>query len=131
VVSPFARSNFVDHGITDRSSILRFVEDNWKLGRIGGGSFDALAGSIDPMFDFNRHDAGGGRLLLDAASGQPAGPTSPPPDNACVRQVQALRQTVNVQLTQQEQGQPEAIVAAIEASRLPTNAALDRQLAAC
>lgn len=59
VVSPFARSNFVDHAITDQSSILRVVEDNWKLSRIGGGSFDGVAGSIDSMFDFNRQDAGG------------------------------------------------------------------------
>ncbi|MDQ6838480.1 MAG: alkaline phosphatase family protein [Actinomycetota bacterium] len=72
VVSPFARPNFVDHGITDQSSILRFVQDNWKLGRIGGGSFDQLAGSLAPMFDFGRAGARE-RLVLDPASGQPAG----------------------------------------------------------
>jgi phospholipase C len=38
VVSPFAKRNFVDHTVTDQSSILRFIEDNWQLGRIGGGS---------------------------------------------------------------------------------------------
>jgi phospholipase C len=27
VISPYARSNFVDHSITDQTSILRFVED--------------------------------------------------------------------------------------------------------
>jgi len=46
VISPFAKKNFVDHTITDQSSILRFIEDNWKLGTLGGGSFDALAGSL-------------------------------------------------------------------------------------
>ncbi|HEY3852481.1 MAG TPA: alkaline phosphatase family protein [Steroidobacteraceae bacterium] len=53
VISPWARHNFVDHTVTDQSSILRFVEDNW-LGstRIGGGSFDALANPINNMFDF-------------------------------------------------------------------------------
>jgi phospholipase C len=68
VVSPFARHNFVDHGITDQSSILRFIEDNWHTGRIGGGSFDVLAGPIDPMFDFGR---GGDErtLMLDPATG--------------------------------------------------------------
>jgi len=53
VISPWARHNFVDHTVTDQTSILRFVEDNWLGGtRLGGGSFDALANSIDNMFDF-------------------------------------------------------------------------------
>jgi len=33
-VSPWAKSNFIDDTITDQSSILRFIEDNWELGRI-------------------------------------------------------------------------------------------------
>ena len=38
VISPFAKANFVDHTLTDQSSIIRFVEDNWLKGeRIGGG----------------------------------------------------------------------------------------------
>jgi phospholipase C len=53
VVSPFAKANFVDHSLTDQSSILRFVEDNWKTGRIGDDSFDERAGVLDPMFDFS------------------------------------------------------------------------------
>jgi len=28
LVSPFAKRNFVDHTLTDQSSLLRFVEDN-------------------------------------------------------------------------------------------------------
>jgi phospholipase C len=43
VISPWARKNYVDHRVTDQSSILRFIEDNWNLGRIGGGSTDAIA----------------------------------------------------------------------------------------
>ena len=39
--------------ITDQTSILRFIEDNWNLGRIGDQSFDAKAGSLMNMFDFN------------------------------------------------------------------------------
>ncbi len=31
VISPFAKPNFVDHTITDTTSILRFIEDNWNL----------------------------------------------------------------------------------------------------
>jgi len=28
--------NFVDHTLTDQSSVLRFTEDNWGTGWIGG-----------------------------------------------------------------------------------------------
>jgi phospholipase C len=54
VISPWAKSNYVDHTLTDQSSVLRFIEDNWKLGRIGGGSFDAIANPINGMFDFSK-----------------------------------------------------------------------------
>jgi phospholipase C len=70
--SPFANRNFVDHTVTDQSSIIRFIEDNWQLGRIGDQSFDARAGSIENMFDFSRHGRGA-RLFLDPATGQPVG----------------------------------------------------------
>ena len=53
VISPYSKVNFVDHTITDQSSILRFIEDNWGLGRIGNQSFDAKAGSLLNMFDFS------------------------------------------------------------------------------
>jgi len=50
VISPYARQNFVDHTMTDQTSIIRFIEDNWLNGqRIGGGSFDAIANSIASM----------------------------------------------------------------------------------
>ena len=52
VISPWAKPNYVDHTLTDQTSILRFIEDNWSLGRIGQGSFDALANSLDNMFNF-------------------------------------------------------------------------------
>src|SRR5208282_5299113 len=54
VISPFSKENFVDNRITDQSSSIRFIEDNWNLGRIGNGSTDAIAGSIMGMLDFNR-----------------------------------------------------------------------------
>ena len=52
VVSPYAKHNFIDHTLTDQTSILRFVEDNWLGGqRIQpGGSFDTIANSIQNMF---------------------------------------------------------------------------------
>jgi phospholipase C len=55
VISPWAKPNFVDHTLTDQTSIIRFIEDNWLNGqRIGGGSFDALAGSMLGMFNFSQ-----------------------------------------------------------------------------
>jgi len=54
-ISPWAKENFVDHSVTDQTSVIRFVEDNWLSGeRIGGGSFDSIANSISQMFSFQR-----------------------------------------------------------------------------
>jgi phospholipase C len=68
IVSPFARENFVDHATTDQSSVVRFIEDNWNLGRIGGGSTDASAGTLTNMLDFNGPKAD--RLFLDPNTGE-------------------------------------------------------------
>jgi phospholipase C len=76
VISPFAKVNFVDHSITDQSSILRLIEDNWKLGKIGDPqSFDVRAGSLFNMFDFRHRDDDdhARRLFLDPATGLPLG----------------------------------------------------------
>jgi phospholipase C len=71
VVSPWAKANFVDHGLSDQSSILRFIEDNWNLGQIGGGSFDAFAGTLDNMFDFSvNNGASSRRLFLNPDTGE-------------------------------------------------------------
>jgi phospholipase C len=52
VISPWARANYVDHTQITQSSVVRFIEDNWLAGmRIGGGSFDATAGTITGLFD--------------------------------------------------------------------------------
>jgi phospholipase C len=57
VVSPYARRNYVDHTLTDQTSVLRFIEDNWLGGeRVGHGSFDAIAGPMTGMFDFTHPD---------------------------------------------------------------------------
>jgi hypothetical protein len=42
----------VDHSITDLTSTLKFIEDNWLGGARIAGSFDAIAGSLNNMFDF-------------------------------------------------------------------------------
>lgn len=74
LISPFARRNFVDHTVTDQTSVIRFIEDNWLHGqRIGQGSYDALANSITQMLDFDRHrDSDENRLFLDPSTGEVA-----------------------------------------------------------
>jgi phospholipase C len=71
VISPYAKASFVDNSRTDQSSITRFIEDNWLGGqRIGGGSMDALAGSLEHMFSWENPDFR--PLYLDPATGEPA-----------------------------------------------------------
>jgi phospholipase C len=71
VVSPYALENFVDHTLTDQSSVIRFIEDNWLHGqRIGQGSFDAIAGPITQMFDFHKRRTNG-VLILSPTTGEP------------------------------------------------------------
>ena len=76
VVSPYAKKNYVDHTLTDQTSVLRLIEDNWNLGRIGGGSMDALAGPLYNMFDFSAPRGTGPLLLLDPSTGNPASQVS-------------------------------------------------------
>jgi phospholipase C len=73
VISPWAKKNYVDNTVTDQSSVSRFIEDIF-LGsqRIGGGSYDAQAGTLMNMFNFTTT---GGALpnpnvvVLNATSG--------------------------------------------------------------
>jgi phospholipase C len=69
VISPFAKQNYVSHDRISQASVVRFIEDNWLNGqRLGGGSFDASAGSIADMFDFRRDDRDD-KLFLDPSTG--------------------------------------------------------------
>ena len=85
VISPYAKTNFVDSSVTDQTSSLRFIEDNWLSGErveplsAGGavattdgqyGSFDNIAGSLDNLFDFSK--PGANKLILDPTTGEPA-----------------------------------------------------------
>ena len=71
VISPWARNNSVDHTLTDQTSIIHFIEDNWLGGqRIAQGSFDAISGSLYGMFDFSRCREDG-YLFLDPNTGEP------------------------------------------------------------
>ena len=76
VISPYAKTNFVDHTTTDQTSVLRFIEDNWQTGRIGNFSFDTKAGSIENMLTFAPHGPVGGanKLFLDPVTGEKQGP---------------------------------------------------------
>jgi phospholipase C len=70
VVSPFAKTNYVDGTFTDQGSVLRFIEDNWLGGeRIGGGAADAEAGTLDNMLTFDVR--GDRRLFLNSSTGEP------------------------------------------------------------
>jgi phospholipase C len=67
VISPYAKANHVDHALTDQTSILSFIEHNWRLGSIGNGSFDQIAGPLTQFFEFGH--ARTDRLVLDPLTG--------------------------------------------------------------
>jgi phospholipase C len=69
VISPYAKQNYIDHALTDTTSITRFIEDNWRLGRLGDQSFDALANSLTGLFDFVDTPRPGRELILNPSSG--------------------------------------------------------------
>jgi phospholipase C len=70
VISPYAKANFVDHSVTNQTSITTFIEDNW-LGskRLGGGSFDASSNSITNMLDFTSKVGKNKVVYLDPGTG--------------------------------------------------------------
>jgi phospholipase C len=69
IISPFAKRNYTDHTLTDLTSILRFVEDNWLNGRrIGGDSLDTRAGSLTGMVNLDHPNQA--KVLLDPTTGQ-------------------------------------------------------------
>jgi phospholipase C len=110
VVSPWAKSNYVDHALTDQTSVLKFIEDNWQLGRIGDQSFDARAGSIGNMFDFNPEATRAPKVFLDPESGlvvkSPPEPTPTPTPTATPTPVTSVSVTTTVGGT--VDGTPEA-----------------------
>lgn len=68
VVSPYAKTNFVDHQVIDHTSILRFIQENWNLKQIGDQSFDQWAGSINSMFNITAPIFSS--LILDPSTGK-------------------------------------------------------------
>jgi hypothetical protein len=75
VISPYAKSNFVSHTLTDQSSILKFIEFNWSLPSIPGSAAN-VAGSLNDMFDFN-NGASTPAVILSAQTGQVTSITPP------------------------------------------------------
>jgi phospholipase C len=76
VISPYAKQNYVDNTQTDQSSVLRFIEENWQLGRIGEhettpntNSADYRAGSLNNMFDFEPGAPKARKVFLDPSTG--------------------------------------------------------------
>jgi phospholipase C len=56
VISPYTRDNYVSSNLTDTTSVVRFIEDNWLGGERIPGSFDATSGSLyapGGLLDFN------------------------------------------------------------------------------
>jgi phospholipase C len=56
VISPYTQDNYVSSNLTDTSSVVRFIEDNWLGGERIPGSYDATSGSLyapGGLLDFN------------------------------------------------------------------------------
>ncbi len=78
VVSPYAKSNYVDHGLRNQASTINFVEYNWHLPAIAG-SFDQAQEKVDKsehvpfdlagMFEFDGRP--NPRLPLSPLTGEP------------------------------------------------------------
>jgi phospholipase C len=47
VISPYTRDNYVSNKLTDTTSVVKFIEDNWLHSERIPGSFDATSGSLD------------------------------------------------------------------------------------
>jgi len=80
VISPYANSNFVDHSLTDQTSVIAFIEQNWNLGYIDGptapspivnASFDRFAGPLTNMLNFTSPPSVSPLFL--SCTGQPVG----------------------------------------------------------
>jgi phospholipase C len=80
VISPYAKSNYVDSTLASQTSIVSFIEYNWNLGNLGPESYDHMAGSIMNMFDFSHRQPNNGVLYLNPSTGEvvstAAGPIS-------------------------------------------------------
>jgi phospholipase C len=71
VISPYTRDNYVSGNLTNTTSVVKFIENNWLHGQRIPGSFDATSGSLDApggLLDFHvRPDFQ--RLILNPTTG--------------------------------------------------------------
>ena len=89
VVSPYARRDVVDHTYTDHVSVLKFIEDNWRLAPLSAVSEDNLPdatpgaympkdspaiGNLMTLFDFGHPDFATLRLPAPRQPGPAAAP---------------------------------------------------------
>jgi phospholipase C len=80
VISPYAKQNYVDNTQTDQSSVLKFIEENWQLGKIGEHettpdtySADYRAGALNNMFDFAPGAPRAAKVFLNPSTGEVTG----------------------------------------------------------
>ncbi len=70
IISPYSKINDVSHHFLEQTSILRFIEDNWKLGRLKNpADADRESGSILDMLNFQHPNFS--PLFLDPKTGKP------------------------------------------------------------
>jgi phospholipase C len=82
VISPWSKTNYVDHNLSDQASLINFVEYNWHLPGIYG-SFDRVLDPLDHL-EGVKFDLGGmfnfgsppdtTPYLLSPTTGTPTGP---------------------------------------------------------
>lgn len=75
VISPYAKSNYIDNTLATQTAIVSFIEYNWNLaattpGLLGPESYDTMAGSIMNMFDFSHPQQNDGRVFLNPSTGE-------------------------------------------------------------
>jgi phospholipase C len=56
-VAPYAKTGYVSHNVYELGSIIRFVEDNWDLGRLGTTD-EHSADFVGDFFNFNQNPRG-------------------------------------------------------------------------
>jgi phospholipase C len=86
VISPWAKTNYIDHNFTDQTSVIKFIEENWGVGGLGDNAFESLSGlksdgtqtapgtptsgDLMSMFDFNRSDPRAPAVLINDQTGE-------------------------------------------------------------
>jgi phospholipase C len=71
VISPWTRENYVSHNLTNTSSVVTFIEDNWLPGERILNSYDAVSGSLDApggVLDFHTRPHAA-PVILDPTTG--------------------------------------------------------------